>query len=195
MRARMALHISGIDYEHREVLLRDKPAQMLAASAKGTVPVFVKDTGEVIDESLEIALWALSRHDPQGWLDGYDAALTALNDGPFKTHLDRYKYASRYEESAKRGDVNLGHRREAEIILNQLNQRLERHSYLTGSAQNFTDISVFPFIRQFAAVEPKWWNSADFTALRDWLTRHVESGVFKTIMTKHPRWAPSAAQS
>lgn len=193
MRARLALHVSEVDYEHREVLLRDKPAEMLAASAKGTVPVFITDTGEVLEESLDVALWALSRHDPHGWLDGYDAALTALNDGPFKTHLDRYKYASRYEENTKRGDVNLSHRSKAEVILNQLNQKLERNSYLTGSEQNFTDISIFPFIRQFAAVEPKWWNSTDFAALRDWLTRHVESDLFKNIMKKHPQWAPSAS--
>jgi len=103
MRARMALHVSGVEYEHREIILRDKPASMLDASPKGTVPVFIKDNGDVIDESLDLALWALSQNDPLGWLNGHDADLIAQNDGPFKYHLDRYKYASRYQDNVPRG--------------------------------------------------------------------------------------------
>ena len=188
MRARMALHVSGIDYEHREVLLRDKPAEMLAASPKGTVPVFVTDNGEVIDESLDLALWALEQNDPHDWLESFDATLVARIDGPFKHHLDRYKYASRYDETAPRGAVDLSHRDKAEAILLELNQRLESNSYLSGKAQSFTDIAIFPFIRQFAAVESQWWNAAPFAALRNWLTQHVKSQLFKDIMVKHPLW-------
>lgn len=189
MRARMALHISGIDYEHREIILRDKPASMLAASPKGTVPVFIKDNGEVIDESLDLALWALEQNDPKSWLSGYDARLVAHNDGPFKHHLDRYKYASRYDDTAPRGAVDLSHRDKAEVILLQLNQQLTDNAYLTGSAQSFTDIAIFPFIRQFAAVEPAWWAAASFSALRNWLNQHINSDLFKVIMKKHPLWS------
>ena len=185
----MALHVSGADYEHREIILRDKPDSMLIASPKGTVPVFIKDDGEVIDESLDLALWTLKQADPLGWLNGYDAALVSQNDGPFKHHLDRYKYASRYDKDAARGAVDYSHRAKAEIILSQLNQRLEQHSYLTGQTQNFTDIAIFPFIRQFAAVETDWWQAAPFPALREWLTQHVNADFFKAVMAKHPLWS------
>ncbi|HWV12635.1 MAG TPA: glutathione S-transferase N-terminal domain-containing protein, partial [Sphingobium sp.] len=92
MRARMALIVSGQPVELREVVLRDKPPAMLSLSPKGTVPVLALPDGAVIDESLDIMRWALRLHDPEGWLDGDDAALIAANDGPFKQHLDRYKY-------------------------------------------------------------------------------------------------------
>ena len=194
MRARMALHVSQINYEHREIILRDKPAAMLAASPKGTVPVYMTDDGTVIDESLDLALWALGQNDPQGWMSHYEPELVAQNDGPFKHHLDRYKYASRYDDTAPRGAVDLSHREKAEAILLKLNQRLESNSYLSGESQSFTDIAIFPFIRQFAAVEPQWWNAAPFAALRGWLTRHVESQLFKDIMIKHPLWQDEPSQ-
>jgi len=111
MRGRMALNISGLEYEHREVLLRDKPDAMLAASPKGTVPVFIKADDSVIDESLDLMFFALSENDPLGWLDcdrEMADTLIAQNDGDFKHHLDRYKYASRYKDDAKRGDKTRG---------------------------------------------------------------------------------------
>ena len=188
MRARMALHVSGIDYEHREVLLRDKPAEMLAASPKGTVPIFIEDNGDVIDESLDLAVWALLQNDPLSWLEAYDAELVARIDGPFKHHLDRYKYASRYDETAVRGDIDLAHRDKAEIIISDLNQLVKKNSYLSGTTQSLTDIAIFPFLRQFVAVEPEWWNASPYRALRDWLTTHLESDLFKTVMVKHPVW-------
>ncbi len=188
MRARMALHVSGIEYEHRELILRNKPASMLAASPKGTVPVFIKDDGVVIDESLDLALWALEQNDPNGWMNGYEPDLVTQNDGPFKHHLDRYKYASRYDDDAERGAVDLTHRGQAEVILSELNQRLEASSYLTSKRQNFTDIAIFPFIRQFAAVQREWWQSTPYAALRAWLDSQLESDLFKTIMVKHPLW-------
>ncbi len=192
MRARMALHVSEIAYEHREIILRDKPASMLKASPKGTVPVFIKDDGKVIDESLDLALWALNQSDPLGWLDGYNAELIEQHDGPFKHHLDRYKYASRYQDDVPRGAVDLNYRAQAEAILLELNQRLEENSFLTGPQQSFTDIAIFPFIRQFAAVEPDWWSSAPLSALREWLSRHLDSELFKSVMTKYPLWVEGA---
>ena len=190
MRARMALQVSELTYEHREVILRDKPKAMLEASPKGTVPVYVKADGEVIDESLDLALYALSQKDPQNWLDDYEPALVAHNDGPFKHHLDRYKYASRYDDTAKRGDIDLSHREKAAIILEGLEKRLSAHAYLSGPLQSFTDIAIFPFIRQFAAVQPEWIRGR-FPALSEWLTRHVESALFKSVMIKYPLWRPA----
>lgn len=186
MRARMALHISGVNYEHREILLRGKPSSMLAASPKGTVPVFIKDDGTVIDESLDLALWALEQNDPDNWLEPYEADLVTVNDGPFKHHLDRYKYASRYDEDAPRGAVDLSHRAKAAALLAPLEQRLGQQTFLSGNQRSLTDVAIFPFIRQFAAVERDWWAVHNMPFLRDWLARQMEWDLFKTIMIKHP---------
>ena len=98
MRARMALSVSGANYEHREVVLRDKPPEMLEVSPKGTVPVLVVPGAPPLEESLDIMHWALGQNDPEGWLDRNDQLLIETNDGPFKHHLDRYKYATRYDD-------------------------------------------------------------------------------------------------
>lgn len=194
MRGRMGLKVSGLAYEHREIILRDKPQEMLDASPKGTVPVFIKDNGEIIEESLELLNWALSQHDPLGWLDcDLDAAnfyITA-NDTDVKHHLDRYKYASRYNKDAKRGDTDLSHRVEAEKHIQKLEEALSSNSYLLGESQSIADIAIFPFMRQFSNVEPDWWASAPYPNTRKWLAHHVESELFKSIMKKHPLWAPS----
>jgi len=192
MRGRMALYTSQLNYEHREVSLRDKPVEMLEASPKGTVPVFIRKNGTVIEESLELLLFALSQNDPMGWLncDRHTAdTLIAANDGSFKHHLDRYKYASRYKENATRGDIDLTHRAEAENHLKILEIRLEGQPYLLGQSQSYADIAIFPFIRQFANTDLSWWNEAPYPNLRRWLTHHITSDLFKTIMTKRPLWA------
>jgi len=191
MRGRMGLKASGLTYEHREIILRDKPQDMLNASSKGTVPVFIKEDGDVIEESLDLLKWALTQNDPQGWLNcDLDEAnnLITANDTDFKHHLDRYKYASRYNDGAKRGDVDMNHRLEAEKHIQNLENRLAGGPYLLGDKQTIADIAIFPFMRQFANVEPDWWSSAPYPNTRDWLTRHIESDMFKSIMTKHPLW-------
>jgi len=178
----MALSIAKIDFEHREVSLRAKPTEMLEASPKGSVPVFVLADGTVIDESLDILRWALPSVDLK--MD-----LIEMIDGPFKHHLDRYKYWSRYDETAKRGDVNLEHRGEAVNILQNLNTALTDQDFLSGSEMGPSDIATFPFIRQFAAVEPDWWaNESGLDKLCVWLCSCLESDLFKTIMMKHPLW-------
>ena len=191
MRGRMGLKVSGLDYEHREIILRDKPQEMLDASPKGTVPVFIKDDGKVIEESLDLLNWALSQNDPLGWMDCNieDAQiLITANDTDFKHHLDRYKYASRYSDDAKRGDIDMSHRKEAEKHIQNLEDRLAKNSYLLGDKQTIADIAIFPFMRQFSNVEPDWWAVAPYPKARDWLTRHTESELFKSIMTKYPLW-------
>lgn len=190
MRARMGLKASGLDYEHREILLRDKPNEMLTASPKGTVPVWVDDD-KVIDESLDLLLFALNNNDTNGWLecDRLEADdLIARNDGPFKHHLDRYKYASRYDTSAQRGDVDLSHRAKAEDIITDYETRLAKQDYLMGDQQTIADIAIFPFMRQFANTDLTWWNTAPYPKTRHWLTRHIESDLFKSVMVKFPLW-------
>ena len=182
MRARMALIIGGPPVELREIVLRDKPAAMIAASLKGTVPVMVLPGGSVIDESLDIMRWALARQDPEGWLNGDDSELIARNDGPFKHHLDRYKYVSRY------GSDPLEHRGAALKILEGLETRLERAAYLAGEERTLADIAIFPFVRQFAAVEPEWFATQPVPMVRRWLGRLTGSPLFARAMLRVPPW-------
>jgi glutathione S-transferase len=183
MRARMALSVSGAQYEHREVVLRDKPPEMLEVSPKGTVPVLVTATGEVIEESLDIMLWALAQGDPEGWLERRDEALLETNDGPFKHHLDRYKYATRYD-----GVDPEEHRAAALAILRTLETRLEETAFLRGEKRGFADIAIFPFIRQFANADRGWFDARDLPKLQAWLEGLVTSELFAGVMAKHPQW-------
>lgn len=191
MRARMALQVSGTEYEHREILLRDKPSEMLSASAKGTVPVLVLDDDRVLDESFDIMLWALEHNDPQGWLSpGLDTLRPVIDTitGDFKTHLDRYKYASRYNSDTTRNSVDLSHRDQACVVLEAYEQRLSNTQYLMGNAPSLADYAIFPFIRQFANVERDWWDTPQFPALHTWLEGFLGTDIFKHIMQKHPVW-------
>jgi glutathione S-transferase len=178
IRARLALAVGAIRYELREVSLRAKPAEMLAASAKGTVPVLVLPNGEVIDESLEIMRWALGRSDPENWLDRDDAALIAANDGPFKNDLDGYKYADRHD-----GDP-LAHRERGLMYLRELEVRLSKGDHLGGSARGLTDAAIMPFVRQFAAVNRDWFDRQALPNLQDWLGRQLGSDLFKSVMAR-----------
>lgn len=182
MRARMALLVSGLAVEIREVVLRDKPPAMLAASPKGTVPVMVLADEAVIDESLDIMRYALARNDPEGWLAGDDAALIAVNDGPFKHHLDRYKYPERH------GSDPQSHRAAALLCLATLEARLARTPHLNGATRTLADIALFPFVRQFAAVEPDWFAEHALPRLKHWLATHIGSDLFERAMVRRPAW-------
>ncbi|HEX8579620.1 MAG TPA: glutathione S-transferase [Allosphingosinicella sp.] len=184
MRARFALAVAGMRYELREVKLREKPAPMLTASPKGTVPVFVVPEGEVIDESLEVMRWALSRCDPEGWLQRDDAALIAANDEHFKIDLDAYKYPERHT-----GDP-LEHRDRGLAFLRILEFRLSASDQLSGSARGVTDAAIMPFVRQFSAVDRDWFDSQQLPHLRAWLNNHLRSDLFKLIMLRTAPWAP-----
>ncbi len=181
MRARLAIAASGISVELREVVLRDKPAELLAASAKATVPVLI-DGAQVIDESYDIMLWALHQNDPEGWLDGHDETLIAQCDGVFKSALDRYKYAD--------GDV-LGARNDATIFVEKLDKKLAGTPYLSGQNFGITDASIVTFIRQFANVDREWFNAEPYQNLHNWLGVFLASERFNAIMHKYPKWQES----
>jgi len=182
IRGRMALLASGVAYTHREVLLRDKPAAMLAASPKGTVPVLVLGDGSVIDESIDIMRWALAPHDPEHWLAHSDPGLIEMFDNTFKFHLDRYKYADRFDGEP------LAHRAAGLAILEQLDERLAGDVYLGGAKRGFTDIALFPFVRQFAAVDADWFETHPPAAVRAWLANLVQSDLFERAMVRKPLW-------
>ncbi|MEB3233884.1 MAG: DUF952 domain-containing protein [Cyanobacteriota bacterium] len=188
IRARLALAAAGIRPELREVALKAKPPELLVASAKGTVPVLVDPEGPVLDESLAIMHWALAQHDPHHWWQGRSAneqaaieALIAQNDGPFKHHLDRDKYAGRYGEQGLAEQPQ--HRRAAGAILQQWNSLLEAGGWLLGDRCTLADIALLPFVRQFRLADPEGFDaSGGLTALRQWLHRFLESAELQTVL-------------
>jgi glutathione S-transferase len=190
MRARMALTVAGIAVEHREIMLRAKPAAMVDASPKATVPVLVLADGTVIDESLDIMRWALAINDPLDWRAGHDGALIAANDGPFKHHLDRMKYHHRYE-----GTDPAHHRAAANALLAPLEARLADSPYLSGGQPRLTDIAIFPFVRQFAHADLAAWHDAALPRLHAWLDRLIALPLFARAMAKYPVWTPAPVHS
>lgn len=193
MRARLAIVYAGIQVELREIQLRHKPAAMLAASPKGTVPVLVLPTGEVIDESLDIMLWALAQNDPNGWLSSWQnpscRKLIKSNDDEFKFYLDRYKYADRYPEHS-----SVYYRQQGELFLTELEQRLQHKLYLSSAYFSITDAAIAPFIRQFAAVDNPWFSNAPYPNLRRWLQTFLDSALFHSIMPTYQPWTPHSSQ-
>ncbi len=191
MRARLAISAADQKVELREIILRNKPEHMVEISPKATVPVLLLPTGEVIDESLDIALWALRINDPQNLLTPPTVsteemfAFISQNDGPFKHHLDRTKYASRYPE--ENADVN---RAAASQFLQQLNVKLNSEVYLFGNRPCLADITIAPFVRQFANIDRTWFDNQPWPDLLRWLNQFLESELFLTVMEKHKPWQP-----
>lgn len=191
MRARMALAYSKCNVELREVLLKDKPPALLQASAKATVPVLVLENKKVIDESIDIMHWALSKYDPDHWLiknsdnPAMSQEIINENDSRFKRNLDRYKYSDRYPDYTAEY-----YRSQGEIFLLKLESLLSRQTFLHGETAGLVDIAVFPFVRQFAYVDINWFENSNYPYLHAWLDFHLNSDLFKYIMKKHSQWNP-----
>jgi len=185
MRARLALRYAGCAVEIREVTMKNKPAELLALSPKGTVPVL--DTGHgVLEESLDIMRWALEQHDPQDWRLQADPAaaqqadaLIARNDSAFKAQVNLYKYAERYPEHSREH-----YRQQAEPWLATLEQLLEGRSYLLAEHPSLADAALLPLMRQFAGVEPQWFAEAAYPRVRSWLEGWLASELFKAVMAR-----------
>ena len=182
MRARLALLASDRQVHLREVALRDKPAEFLAASPSATVPCLVATSG-VVDESLDIMRWGLARSDPEGWLDmpqaGWD--WTARADGPFKHALDRIKYATRYP-----GEYAAKHRVDACAFLGDLDAQIS--SWMFEKA-TLADFAILPFVRQFAFIDKPWFDAQPWPSLHAWLEIFLTSDLFAQIMLKYPQWS------
>ena len=220
MRARLALAVSAQACALREVVLRNKPAALLAASAKATVPVLVLPDGEVIDQSLDIMLWALRLNDPARWLNPPEATLDDMlqliagNDGDFKRQLDRYKYPNRYPDEAK-SDVEtfaLAQRDLGAGWLAGLESKLASTAtatatatakasataapaWLYGARASLADIAVLPFVRQFAHTDPLWFAAQNWPHLRLWLSNFEASALYLGVMVKQPAWTDASSSA
>lgn len=191
MRARLgcALFLPKQSLELREVVLKNKPQQLLDISPKATVPVLQLSNLEIIDESRDILTWAVEQT-----TDTVQAQFVPFhlqleidelideNDGTFKWALDRYKYADRYEESEEY------YRKLGEVFLKKLESLLEKNRYLLATEITLADVAIFPFIRQFAHVDKSWFEQSPYPQLNAWLDELLESALFKSIMNKYASW-------
>ncbi len=196
IRARLALKASGVKVELREIVLRAKRPELLIISPKGTVPVLQLPGGRVIDQSLDIMRWALSQHDPLGWLTsppGAEGARSAqawidCNDGTFKALLDRYKYPERYPEHGAHE-----YREQAMVLmLKPMDSALQMRRQLLSDQASLADMALLPFIRQFAQVDDAWFEQAPMPGLKRWLREHLASPLFESVMGKVEAWQPSS---
>jgi len=200
MRARISLHLSQLNPLVREIELKHKPAEMLTISAKGTVPVLVTADKQVIGESLDIMRFALTQHPApdndfltpsdyktlQLWLnDPATESLINANDNEFKPWLDKYKYADRSPQYSQHW-----YRQQAEKFIQRLEVNLTQHLFLCTETVTLADLAIFPFIRQFANVEPTWFNSMPYPKVNAWLTKLINSPLFNVTMYTYPLWLP-----
>lgn len=189
MRARLAIAISGIQVELREITLQNKPQAMLDLSPKGTVPVLITPDGTLLEESLDLMYWALRQSDPNSWVVTESEKMTLTrqliqqNDGEFKHYLDRYKYADRYQEHDE-----VYYRLQAEKTLAQLERYLANNGCLVSEHITLADMAILPFIRQFALVDKDWFDNAPYPQLKIWLENFLDSELFESIMSKFSAW-------
>ncbi|MGN2612266.1 glutathione S-transferase [Aliivibrio fischeri] len=186
MRARLGIVQSNKTVHLREIILKNKPESMLQASPKGTVPVLINNKGKVIDESLDIMKWALEGSELLQSTTNEMFQLIRENDDIFKSWLDKYKYADRYPEYSE-----IYYRKQGELFLNKLEQRLTTSPMLFSKQYSFADLAILPFIRQFAFVDIHWFHQSKYKNLQRWLFEFIESELFNSIMKKYPTWLDS----
>ncbi|MDX8398418.1 MAG: glutathione S-transferase [Mariprofundaceae bacterium] len=183
IRARLAIAYSAVPVALREVELKNKPAALLQASPKATVPVLLCNSGNIIDESRDIMLWALKQNDPKHWLNTIDHPLIDENDNHFKTYLDHYKYADRFPDHPQ-----AYYRQQCELFLNKLEKLLANSAFIQGNTLSYADTAIFPFIRQFSLIEPYWFKQASYPYLQTWLEVQLTSTLFANVMQKYSPW-------
>ena len=203
MRARLGILLARQSVLIRAVVTKNKPIEMLAVSPKGTVPVLIITTDEcseetnptttIIDESVDIMLWALTLNDPQNLLQREDPGrlntlleLIERNDREFKPSLEVYKLAKRFHKNSEVTD-----RQQCEVFVAELEKNLSIGYFLMGDKPSLVDYALLPFIRQFARVDRRWYLQAPYPRLRDWLNRHLQTPLFTKAMAKYPLWLDS----
>ena len=187
MRARLAIYVSNIKVQLREILLRNKAPEFLLASAKGTVPVLITQK-EVIEESLDIMVWSLKQEDPEHWLnmpaEGYN--WISRNDGPFKKAVDHTKYSTRFPDL----DPKL-ERTKALEFLTDLNLQIGNSKWMFGKDCSLADMALLPFIRQFSNIDSHWFYSQNLPNVHKWLNYFLETNHFLQVMKKYSIWTSS----
>ena len=184
----MAMAYSKISYEHREILLKNRPKDLYRISKKGTVPVLKLVDGTVIDESVDIMKWCIKQNDLDGWFEDNYALQNRFiknNDTEFKYWLDRYKYHIRYIENSYEK-----YQKEVEAFLIKYNLILQENYFLMGKKLSLVDVALMPFIRQAAHVNIGWFTQ-NFPALSEWLEKLKVSPLFLSIMKKYDIWDDS----
>ena len=198
MRARWALLMAGQLVQWREIELKDKPAPMLEASPKGTVPVLVLADGTVIDESLAIMHWALTQADPcdlrrQGTGKAQDRILQLieLNDTTFKHHLDRFKYTDRYP-----GQSRQEHQQQGLEVLRSWSDQIDAcGGWLVDTSCSLADVALWPFVRQWRIADPEGFDAdPSLQPLRGWLMRFLQDPDFERLMQRADPWHPGGLQ-
>ena len=184
IRARMVLSYMEVSVELREVLLNERPQSLYKISSKGTVPVLLLNDGKVLDESLDIMLWAIKQGEQKLYEDKLNEQnqLIKYNDTKFKYWLDKYKYHVRYLEHSR--DY---YQRKCSKTLAEYDMMLRGNAYLMGDRIRLADIAIFPFIRQCANVDQNWFNNK-YPNLNQWLEIWKQSRVFKSVMMKYNQW-------
>ena len=192
MRARFAIRSSQIIVEVREIKLQEKPSEFLKSSLKGTVPILIKKSGEVLEESLDIINWALNTNDPDKWLakgklESHEIA-KLLDDleNKFKPNLDKYKYPNRFS-----GVDQFLYRNKNLCFLEKLNSQLEKNKSLNCEHLTLLDYAIFPFVRQFRNVDQEWFEKLNFIFLNKWINQIIDSQDFSSIMKKFKKWEPN----
>ena len=190
MRARMALLMAKEDVLLRSIVTSDKPQEMLKISPKGTVPVLLLEDGTIIDESLEIMLWALKKNDPEDLLKADDASkltdmLVLINecDTSYRVNLKAYKHAKRFHLET---EEEL--RSASEVYIQKLENLLEKQSHFFGDSLSLADLAILPFVRQFANTDKKWFRDSQYQRLSKWLSAFMGTALFTKTMRKYPLW-------
>ena len=198
IRARWALLNTNQVVELREVELKNKPIELIQISKKATVPVLKTSLNKVIDESLEIMIWSIKRSNMHELLGDKNndiskeiLSLIEINDNAFKYHLDRFKYASRF--NIKESET---HRSEAMEILLSLNKRLKvfsnegRSLFLVDAKESLADWAIWPFVRQFRIADIKKFDqNNEIQYLRCWLNYFFTHEKYPIVMKKNEPWS------
>lgn len=174
MRARLALCYMGIQYETREVDLKNKPQSLLSFSPKGTVPVLILPNGKILEESLDIILWAMPKPEDKDQIDIDE--IISVNDNDFKADNYQYKY----------GEDSEYFRKKCESFIWFLDQKLSKHTYLISDEISIADIAVFPLVRQFSMVDNAWFMQTPYKNVQRWLNDISASDFFAKAMLKLP---------
>lgn len=190
MRARLGLLMAQQQVLLRAIVMKNKPEEMLAVSPKGTVPVLLLPDNSVVDESLDIMMWALQKNDPEDLLHKHRPEdlteaieLIRRNDKEFKPQLEIYKKAKRF-----RLENVIEERQKCEIFITELEQKLASNGFFIGHKAGIIDYALLPFVRQFSRVNRSWFMQAPYPNLRAWLETHMQSRLYGKAMAKYPLW-------